>query len=241
MEPFLKDLADRLRLKKEAERLGLDKDKEGLIRQEMAREAIYRDLVYRKLVFDKVVHPDEIREYYESHLQDYQIPAMIHARQIVVTPVAEGPDVNSQGDDAQTPAEAKAKMDFIQDQLREGIPFDEVASKYSEDSSAHRGGDLGWAARGKYNSEIEKVLWKLQPGERSPVIEVDEAYYILECLGRTEAQQLPLADVKDDVIQKLSQIHASELMAERKRLIEGLRERYPLQIAPGGLEGLEVP
>ena len=65
-----------------------------------------------------------------------------------------------------TPAEVstieKTAADVL-NQIRAGGNFGELAKKYSEDSTAQAGGELGWIVRGQTVKEFEDTAFSLKP------------------------------------------------------------------------------
>jgi parvulin-like peptidyl-prolyl isomerase len=86
----------------------------------------------------------------------------------------------------ETKVEAQAALDLI----NQGIPFTEVARKYSKDTgSGMNGGDLGWFGRGMMVPEFEKVAFDLEVGEVSEPAQSQFGYHIIQVLGH---QEVPL-------------------------------------------------
>lgn len=76
--------------------------------------------------------------------------------------------------------------------LNTGEAFDAVAGAVSADeTSAKRGGDLDWIARGMLPSQqLEDEIFKLQPGERSGVVQTDFGFHVIEVLERDAEREL---------------------------------------------------
>ena len=79
-------------------------------------------------------------------------------------------------------ADAEQAAAALLDQLADGADFAELAKTKSEDGSALRGGDIGLQPRGLLAPPFEKALFALKPGERSPVIETEMGFHIIERL-----------------------------------------------------------
>ncbi|ETD70195.1 peptidyl-prolyl cis-trans isomerase [Pelistega indica] len=87
-------------------------------------------------------------------------------------------------------AQAKARIDEIAAKLNAGEPFADVALKYSQDSSASLGGDIGWISPGQADPAFEQAVANLQPGQISAPVRSQFGWHIIEVLDRrTEDKQ----------------------------------------------------
>jgi peptidyl-prolyl cis-trans isomerase SurA len=75
---------------------------------------------------------------------------------------------------------ARAKIDSIAKEL-EAHPedFENQAKRWSQDGSAQLGGDLGWNRRGVMVPEFERVMFALNPGIVSPVVETQFGFHLI--------------------------------------------------------------
>ena len=71
--------------------------------------------------------------------------------------------------------------------------FEDLARDYSEDGSASKGGDLGWASPGTFVPEFEITMNALQPGGISTPIVSRFGVHIIQVLERREVKQDPKA------------------------------------------------
>ncbi|KAL6993449.1 Peptidyl-prolyl cis-trans isomerase NIMA-interacting protein 1 [Sarracenia purpurea var. burkii] len=72
--------------------------------------------------------------------------------------------------------------------LREDIAsgkakFEDVAARYSDCSSAKRGGDLGSFGRGQMQKPFEEAAYALQVGEMSDIVDTDSGVHIIKRTG----------------------------------------------------------
>ena len=75
--------------------------------------------------------------------------------------------------DAKKAAKAQETKAIVDEKIKEGVDFAELAKKYSEDYSAPEGGDLGtWINRGTLLEEVEKVVFATEPGKMTDWITV---------------------------------------------------------------------
>ena len=91
--------------------------------------------------------------------------------------------------DTSIDTEAKKRIEEVKKQLgADGSNFAELAQKYSEDTSASQGGDLGLAGRGKYVPEFEKAAFTLEVGKISDPVKTQFGYHLIQVLEKKEAE-----------------------------------------------------
>ncbi|MDR1437001.1 MAG: peptidylprolyl isomerase [Candidatus Symbiothrix sp.] len=88
--------------------------------------------------------------------------------------------------DSVSVAEALSKVDTVYTQLKEGVAFEEVAKKYSGDtSSAVRGGDLSWFGVGMMVPEFNDAVFALkEAGDISEPVKTQFGYHIIKLLEK---------------------------------------------------------
>lgn len=90
-----------------------------------------------------------------------------------------------------TEAEARERLRKLRAQVESGADFAEVAKNNSEDSSASKGGDLGWVAPGDTVPEFERVMNSLKDGEVSQPIQTPFGWHLVQVLGRRSDEMSP--------------------------------------------------
>lgn len=142
------------------------------------RERYERQIAIRKLhqyeVRSKViVSPKEVEQYYNDHINEFATNERIQVRTITIR---KSPEAVEKG---LTDEAAKAKAEAV---LRELVDtkadFGELAKRYSQDSYALDGGELGFIERGDMVEAIDQVLFSLKKGETSQVLESKLGYHI---------------------------------------------------------------
>ena len=109
--------------------------------------------------------------------------------------------------------QAKDKIFKYKEMLNNGVPFDEVARKYSEDEgSAKSGGQLRWLKSGELPPDIEEQLFAMKDsGKISVPLQSDYGWHIFQLLGRR-----PVASFD----QMKSQLEERIMHDERGRIAE---------------------
>ena len=81
-------------------------------------------------------------------------------------------------------AEARDKLAKMREKIVAGTDFGDLAKQNSEDSSASKGGDLGWVAPGDTVPEFEKVMDTLKPGEVSQPFQTPFGWHLVQVMER---------------------------------------------------------
>lgn len=84
---------------------------------------------------------------------------------------------------------AKYKIDEVHGVLAKGIPFENVAVSYSDDSFAKTTkGDVGFVPRSNQDQGLVAAALKLKPGQSSSIIKGIDGYYIVKLIEAKENQ-----------------------------------------------------
>jgi peptidyl-prolyl cis-trans isomerase SurA len=143
------------------------------------QQRVFPDL--QKTAHARNVSEAEVEEAFQKNKERLKTqPATVTFRQIVVAPKPT----------AEQKKRARAKIDSLLVEIRRGGDFEQIAKRESMDpGSRATGGDLGWNRRGAMVPEFERVMFALNPGQVSPVIETPFGYHILR-VDRVQAAEV---------------------------------------------------
>lgn len=165
------------------------------------------------------ITPQDVERYYEAHKSEYEVPAQIHLRHIVLRLSPDAPEeiVNA----------SRERLLAIRERL-EDEDFAEVAKEVSEDPSARDGGDLGEFTPGQVLDEFEEALETMKDGDVSEPIRTSNGLHLLKLEKRTAAGHRPIAEVSAEIKEKLL---AEALDARYKKwLDEDLEKRHFVEV-----------
>ena len=110
------------------------------------------------------------------------------------------PDTN--GDGRVDDAEALTFAQTLHQRILDGEDFADLALRFSNDpGSGSQGGDLGWAARGRYVPEFDEAAFSLEVGEISAPVKTSFGYHIIEVLERDDERPKEEAALQQEYAQ----------------------------------------
>ncbi|MEW5983351.1 MAG: peptidylprolyl isomerase [Acidobacteriota bacterium] len=123
---------------------------------------------------------------------------------------------------------AKALIESIQQDLKQGRSFADLARIHSQDpGSAAQGGDLGFFARGQMVPAFDRVAFSLKKGQTSGVVETSFGYHLIRVTDHRPERELPFDDVKGKIAEYLLQQQREE---KGEAFIEQLRAKAKVDI-----------
>lgn len=152
------------------------------------------------------VDEKEISEYYSKNLDKFKEPDQVHARQIffLVNENSSLEEINK----------VRGKADAVLRMAKSGADFAQLATKYSEDTSGDKGGDLGFFKREELLPALENVAFSLGEGEISGLIRTKYGFHIIKVEKLKGLNQKPLEAVKDNISKILFKKRADEKLEE---------------------------
>ena len=82
--------------------------------------------------------------------------------------------------------DARNRLGELKDRIENGTDFAELARLHSDDTTAARGGDLGWVSPGDTVPEFERAMVALKPGQVSAPFKTAFGWHIVQVLERRE-------------------------------------------------------
>jgi peptidyl-prolyl cis-trans isomerase C len=170
---------------------------EDEVKLQIKRGLSIRELIDQKISSKVVITDEESKAYYDKNPQMFKQPAQIKASHILIK-------VDAKADEAKK-AEARKKIEEVQQKLKDGGDFAALAKEYSEGPSNVKGGDLGYFRRGQMVKPFEDAAMALKPNEVSEVVETRFGYHLIKVYDNKPEQTLAYADVKDKITQRMKQ------------------------------------
>lgn len=232
----------------EAIKSGFNKRPEVAEALDAARESALFDRYVRDVVAAPIVSDNDVRKYYNEHPSDFVTPEKVHVRHIVIA-------VTNAGPTPKTKEQALDRIKNIAVELRSAdvasaqttkdpeimarlrlANFASAAKRYSEDSSAESGGDLGWITKGQTDPDFETAAWNLKPGVVSGIVESKFGFHLIFVEGRQAPGTEPFDSVKSSIREFLITQKATDVVTAVTRLTNELRGNSRISVFPENIK-----
>jgi len=130
------------------------------------------------------------------------------------------------GKDSKEKEAIRAKAEQVLGQAQAGKDFAELAKKHSDDSTASRGGDVGYLSRGELLPALEEAAFALKKGEISTLVESPTGLHILKAEEIREEKTKTLKEAEKEIVRFIKEergieeaLRAAE--TDRAKALEG--------------------
>ncbi len=193
-------------LQQSAEKQGVNwEDFKNNLKNQMMSQRVIQQEVGSKI--GQQITPAEIQKYYDDHKKEMEQPEHLRLSEILVpVETPKGPDGKDDPSAQPTPeaiAAAQAKANSLEEQIKKGAPFEDVAKANSAGPTAANGGDLGYFKRGSLAKELEDKTFALKSGEITDPIRTKQGFVILKVSEHTPAGVPPLKSVENAIQERL--------------------------------------
>lgn len=155
----------------------------------------------------------EMREYYQEHIKEFDRPALIVWREVVI-----------EVEKCQSRTEARAKADAVLARLRRNEDFAKVAAVESHGPNKSKGGAWETTPGGYGVEAVNLALSSLPIGQVSQIIEGPSSYHIVRVERRRPAGPAPFSEV--EIQNKIrNEIFDSKVRHETTVFLDRLRKQ----------------
>lgn len=144
------------------------------------------------------VSREDMHQFYLENPDKFQMPETVRARHILLKV---HPNANDE-----TKSGAQERMNVIVEQVTDGADFAALAIKYSEDSTASEGGDLGYFQHGQMVKPFDDAAFALDIGEVSAVVETMYGLHLIKIEDRQPPHTVPEEMAQEQVYAYLLQV-----------------------------------
>jgi peptidyl-prolyl cis-trans isomerase C len=208
---------------------------------EAARESALFDLYVRDVIAAQLITDQVMEDFYEEHKEEFLLPARAKVRHILIK--GEG----------RTRDEARARLSQVMQEL---LPFQmaaakgeqggkeilafrfaEAAKKHSEDDGTKdNGGDLGWMLRERLDAKFAEVVFSIQPGIMSGIVETQFGQHLILVEAREEQTIEPFENARSAIREFIMAQEAAKVLEQVGRLSNDLRRNSKVALFPENVQ-----
>ncbi len=179
------------------------------------RQRYKEQLMTKKLIDSRIgskinITPIEVANYYKKHADEFVQPEEIKLRNILIRLKEDVPVT-----------ERLALAKDILRRIHDGGDFAALAIGYSEGPGASDGGLMGYVKKGDLLPEIENVVFAMNEGEVSDIVQTSFGYHIFKVEEKRPEKQMGLSEVRRDVEDAIYRMKIKDKM---KGLVQELKK-----------------
>ena len=177
------------------------------------------DLLVEK-VGEEAAEPtdQDLKNHFEANKEQYVQPERASAQHILIKPTAETDEER---------VVAETRMGTIRTELEGGAKFEELAAEHSACPSGKQGGgSLGWFGRGMMVPEFDNVVFSMEVGELSEVIETQFGFHVIYKTGEDAGGPASFPESESKIRDFMRHARRGELVAA---YVAELREKADVQ------------
>ena len=172
-------------------------------------DAGHREALAALLEASPVAAPDRaaLQARYQERAAEHRLPERVRLRQVLT--------------------ETREAAEAARAEIVAGADFGQVARERSIDPSAPYGGSQGVLAEDDLPEAFADLIFELEPGEVSEVVEADYGFHLFQVVERLPARTVPFDEAVPALAEALREETERESLA---RLVETARSRYTVRI-----------
>ncbi len=160
----------------------------------------------------------EMKTYYEKNSEKFQVLEQIRGQRILVN--------------------TRQEAEEVLETLETGVDFGKLAREKSIGPSGQKDGTFVLIGRGKSDPAFEKVVFTLQNGEISEIIQTQAGYYIIKAGDKSVSRRIPFSEVKKQIEMSLKALRQDDAVGTKRKELE---DKYDVKLNLGFLSEVKVP
>lgn len=182
-------------------------DPEFLAEMEKVKANVLVQYSIKKLMGSIVVTEEDLKAYFDQNPEQFQSGEQVKASHILVS------------------SEEEALK--IQQEIQNGLSFEEAAKKYSTCPSKEQGGDLGSFSRGRMVPEFENAAFSMNVGEVSAPVKTQFGYHLIQLVDHQSSAVQAFDTIKDQLNQFLINQQVEKVLSEK---LNDVKKAHPVKI-----------
>jgi parvulin-like peptidyl-prolyl isomerase len=187
--------------------------------REELRTDLVMDQVIKKEVESKIeIGEQELKKYYEKNNSKYRTQDKTRASVILIkSPHGSSPERKTQ---------VRKKMESILAQIKSGTEFKGLAIKFSQDSLASKGGDLGFFEKKKMFLPFSERAFSMKVGEVSEIFKTKHGLHLLKVTDKKPGFSRSFESEKENIRKTLLRTKSAQATRD---YVETLKKQADLK------------
>ncbi len=195
---------------------GLDR---ASFRAQIRRELETYQVMQAKVRGRVKVTDEDLRNYYQSHPQEFGGEPELRVRHIFLPLPEDAPRAEE--------AKVRAVGERVVQRLKTGEDFAKVAKEVSKGPSAEDGGDLGWLRRGTIQKTLEDAAFALKDGQISGLVRAGPGLHVVKVEGHRLGGARSFEDAKDEIRNRMLEEQVGQT---RQQVLDELRRNALVEV-----------
>jgi parvulin-like peptidyl-prolyl isomerase len=166
------------------------------------------------------VTDEDAKKYYDKNTQRFSTPEQVRASHILI----------KAGKDEAGMAAAKAKIEDILKQAREGADFAELAKTYTEDPRSKKTGGEYTFSRGRMAPAFERTAFSLEIGQISGPVRTRSGYHIVKLHEKIAPKRTSFEEAREGIKENLAKRKKGEFF---RKFQQALKDEAKIEYAEG--------
>jgi peptidyl-prolyl cis-trans isomerase SurA len=213
-------------LEKAVESQGLSWDD---YKSQIRNRLLTQEVIHREMGSRIIIGHDEVQQYYDAHQKDFVKPEQVELAEIFLDTKDKSP---------QEIEAIEQKANDYRNRVLKGEEFSEIAKRYSEGSTKDKGGTLGTFEPGQLSKQLEDIVFKMDKGQITEVIQTKTGFEILKVVDHFKAGLQPVSKVENEI---MNRIYLQKMQPQMREYLAQLREESYVTVKPGFTDSAAVP
>ena len=219
------NLASLEEMEKEVEKQGLGWED---LKTQIRNNLLTQEVIRREVGSHINIPSEEVKKYYEEHQKDFVRPEQVSLSEIFLS---------TEGKSPEEIASVEKKADDLRNRVVKGEEFNEMAKHFSESVTAKDGGALGTFERGQLSKQLEDIVFKMDKGQMTDVIQTKTGFEILRVEAHFQAGLQPEEKVENEI---MNRIYSQRMLPTMREYLGQLREQSYVMVKPGYTDSAAV-
>jgi len=212
-------------MEKEVEKQGLSWED---LKTQIRNNLLTQEVIRREVGSHINIPGDEVKKYYDEHQKDFVRPEQVVLAEIFLSTEGKSPEEMSS---------VEKKAEDLRNRVVKGEDFNEIAKHFSEGSTAKDGGNLGTFERGQLDKQLEGVVFKMDKGQMTDVVQTKSGFEVLKVEAHFEAGLQPQDKVENEI---MNRIYSQKMQPTMREYLAQLREQSYVMVKPGYTDSAAV-